>query len=87
MRRATTDTRGRARIGVPRRGLTCVDAGPDSKRLLAVAAYARTALGPTIECGSGLTTLVLGLYAPDGTWTLEYNPLWRWEFGITCKTI
>lgn len=47
--------------------------------LLAVAAYARVAPGPAVECGSGLTTLVLGLYASHGTWTLEHNPLWRWE--------
>jgi hypothetical protein len=36
--------------------------------------------GPILECGSGLTTLVLGHLAAKRkiqTWSLEHNPLWH----------
>jgi predicted O-methyltransferase YrrM len=40
---------------------------------------ARTARGPIVECGSGLSTLLLGIMAREsGTrvWTLEHDPIW-----------
>jgi hypothetical protein len=41
----------------------------------AVAAYGRSATGPVLECGSGLTTLVLAAVGAD-VWTLEHDEQW-----------
>jgi predicted O-methyltransferase YrrM len=47
--------------------------------LQAVAAAALSERGPVLECGSGLTTLVLGAVAKktgSSVWTLEHEPRW-----------
>ena len=41
--------------------------------------YARQTKGPVLECGSGLSTLLLGIVAQCAgkvVWTLEHNRLW-----------
>ncbi len=46
--------------------------------VLAALNYAATAKGPVLECGSGLTTLALGLTAAvtAPVWSLEHHPEW-----------
>jgi hypothetical protein len=42
----------------------------------------REARGPILECGSGLSTLLVGLVAKDKgveVWTLEHDPFWAGE--------
>lgn len=60
-------------------------------------AHALEAAGPVLECGSGLSTLLLGLVAQRNgvrVWTLEHNPFWAErvrgalaEFGITAAEV
>lgn len=47
----------------------------ESDYLVEVAQRAQAADGPIVECGSGLTTFLLALYAPPGVsvWALESN--------------
>lgn len=48
--------------------------------LLALRDHAARATGPILECGSGLSTLVLGLEGSRGgnkVWSLEHHPEWR----------
>lgn len=40
-----------------------------------VATYGRSASGPVLECGSGLTTLVLAAVGAD-VWVLEHDEFW-----------
>lgn len=44
--------------------------------LEACIALGRSAKGPILECGSGLTTLVLGAVSSHPVITLEHNPIW-----------
>jgi len=47
--------------------------------LAAVLRHARTGAGPVLECGSGLSTLVLGLalrHRARAVWSLEHDPFW-----------
>jgi hypothetical protein len=46
--------------------------------LAAAAAAARSGTGPVLECGSGLTTLVLATVSGAGSqvWSLEHDPRW-----------
>lgn len=47
--------------------------------LAALLHHARTAAGPVLECGSGLSTLVLGLalrHRARTVWSLEHDPFW-----------
>jgi predicted O-methyltransferase YrrM len=39
-----------------------------------VISHARQTTGPILELGSGLTTLLLAVYAPQRTWTFEHLP-------------
>lgn len=48
----------------------------DVDYLAEVCARAREASLPTVECGSGLTTLLLGIYATEPVWSLEQAPRW-----------
>jgi hypothetical protein len=45
--------------------------------LEAVCHWASRVRGPILECGSGLTTLLLGILAPDRVTTLEHLPEWK----------
>jgi hypothetical protein len=47
----------------------------EDEYLEAVAFYGRSAHGPVLECGSGLTTLVLAAVGAD-VWTIEHDPFW-----------
>ena len=45
--------------------------------------------GPILECGSGLTTLLLGQVAGSRkvqTWSLEHNPLWHQRVSSALKS-
>ena len=56
--------------------------------LEAVARYAMDAKGPILECGSGLTTLLLGVIAGSrgvDVWTLEHSPDWHLRVSDTLK--
>lgn len=47
--------------------------------LAAVLRHARAGAGPVLECGSGLSTLVLGLalrHRARTVWSLEHDPFW-----------
>jgi hypothetical protein len=47
--------------------------------LAAMLRYCDSADGPVLECGSGLSTVLLGLAAQrrgNTVWSLEYEPLW-----------
>jgi predicted O-methyltransferase YrrM len=47
--------------------------------LLDVCQRARSTTGPILECGSGLTTVLMGILAPDDTprvFALEHEPQW-----------
>lgn len=46
-----------------------------SEYLEAVASYCRSTGGPILECGSGLTTLVLASLGAE-VYTLEHDPVW-----------
>lgn len=48
-----------------------------SDYLIELAERCRTADGPILECGSGLTTLIAGVYAPRRSVSLEQDPKWR----------
>ena len=53
-----------------------------------VARRAASVEGPVLECGSGLTTLLLGLLAGRRgfeTWSLEHHPEWRARVGSALK--
>jgi hypothetical protein len=45
--------------------------------LSAVLDYAEGERGPILECGSGLTTLLLALVAPRAVWSLEHTKEWQ----------
>lgn len=45
--------------------------------LAAVLAYGRRAAGPILECGSGLSTVVLAKVSRQPVWSLEHDPRWR----------
>ena len=50
--------------------------------------HARTANGPILECGSGLSTILLGVVAQrNGTkvWSLEHDPFWAAKIRSTLK--
>ena len=49
----------------------------DTSYLEAVCYWASRIRGPILECGSGLTTLLLGIIAPDQVTTLEHLPKWK----------
>jgi Methyltransferase domain len=49
----------------------------DTAYLEAVCNWAGQVKGPILECGSGLTTLLLGLIAGDQVTTLEHLPKWK----------
>lgn len=54
----------------------------------AVLKHARTANGPILECGSGLSTILLGVVAQrNGTkvWSLEHDPFWAAKVRSTIK--
>jgi hypothetical protein len=47
--------------------------------MLAMLRYASRSSGPILECGSGLSTLLLGLTADrtgNTVWSLEHDPVW-----------
>ncbi len=48
----------------------------DNAYLRAVCGYASHIRGPILECGSGLTTLLLGIIAPGRVTSLEHIPDW-----------
>jgi hypothetical protein len=50
--------------------------------------YARAADGPILECGSGLSTILLGLVAQKNSnkvWSLEHSPFWAKRVRSTLK--
>jgi len=49
----------------------------DTSYLEAVCNWASQVKGPILECGSGLTTLLLGALAPGQVTTLEHVPEWK----------
>jgi Methyltransferase domain len=49
----------------------------DLPYLRTVLDYAAHARGPILECGSGLTTLLLALAAPRAAWSLEHMKEWQ----------
>jgi hypothetical protein len=49
----------------------------DTSYLEAVCHWASRVRGPILECGSGLTTLLLGVVARDQVITLEHMPEWK----------
>ncbi len=49
----------------------------DTSYLEAVCYWASRIRGPILECGSGLTTLLLGIIAPNRATTLEHLPEWK----------
>ena len=49
----------------------------DVSYLLAVLDYAEGQRGHFVECGSGLTTVLLALIAPDKVWSLEHLEEWQ----------
>jgi hypothetical protein len=49
----------------------------DLPYLRTVLDYATHARGPILECGSGLTTLLLALAAPRAAWSLEHMKEWQ----------
>ena len=54
-----------------------------------IAKKAATTEGPILECGSGLTTLLLGQLAGRRkvqTWSLEHNPLWHQRVSSALRT-
>ena len=56
--------------------------------LRAVAQHALQAQGPILECGSGLTTLILGIFGAQRgveTWTLENSPAWHRRLTETLR--
>jgi predicted O-methyltransferase YrrM len=51
--------------------------------------YARIANGPILECGAGLSTILLGLLAErndNRVWSLEHNSFWAEKVRSTLKT-
>lgn len=50
----------------------------DSQYLSAVLQYAQRETGPVLECGSGLTTLLLSLAGSRSVWSLEHMAEW-WD--------
>jgi Methyltransferase domain len=49
----------------------------DTTYLEAVCRWASRVQGPILECGSGLTTILLGIVAPGRVTTLEHMPEWK----------
>lgn len=49
----------------------------DTAYLEAVCSWATHVRGPILECGSGLSTILLGIIAPDRVTTLEHLPEWQ----------
>jgi hypothetical protein len=49
----------------------------DVAYLSAVLGYAHESPGPILECGSGLTTVLLGLLEGRPVWSLEHLRAWR----------
>jgi hypothetical protein len=45
--------------------------------LAALLSYGRRAAGPILECGSGLSTVVLAKVTRQPVWSLEHDPGWR----------
>lgn len=53
-----------------------------------VAKWAAQTEGPVLECGSGLTTIILGLLAGRrgvSTWSLEHHPEWHTHVNATLQ--
>jgi predicted O-methyltransferase YrrM len=57
--------------------------------LLEVCRRARQTRGPILECGSGLTTVLMGVLAPDDTTprvtSLEHDPEWRQRVQVVLQ--
>jgi cellulose synthase/poly-beta-1,6-N-acetylglucosamine synthase-like glycosyltransferase len=51
-----------------------------------VALECREAKGKILECGSGLTTLIAGIYAPGRVFSLEHIPHWHSRIEQALKT-
>lgn len=54
-----------------------IKGGPEATFLSEVSHQSAIAEGPVLECGSGLTTIVAGLYARYGVWSLEHHARYR----------
>src|SRR6266540_459416 len=61
--------------------------GAELDYLEEVARRAVTTDGPVLECGSGITTILLGLLAGRGVeiWTLEHHPEWKMRVEAVLK--
>ena len=73
------DAPGRGLLAALRSGWGNEGFTADLYYLEEVARRAATTAGPVLECGSGLTTLVLGILAGRRgveTWSLEQDPVW-----------
>ena len=57
----------------------------DISYLEAVFRWASGARGPILECGSGLTTVLLGMVAPHHVTTLEHMPEWKDHVELVAK--
>jgi predicted O-methyltransferase YrrM len=60
---------------------------PDLDYLLGVATAAAQTSGAILECGSGLTTLVLATIAPGRVVSLEHNPVWLWQMRLEIRRL
>jgi len=49
----------------------------DTEYLARIASECRDAKGKILECGSGLTTIIAGIYAPGRVFSLEHMPVWH----------
>jgi hypothetical protein len=57
----------------------------DTSYLEAVCRYASRVRGPILECGSGLTTILLGVVARDRITSLEQMPAWKEHVQLVAK--
>jgi len=60
---------------------------PDLDYLLGVATAATHTSGAILECGSGLTTLVLATIAPGRVVSLEHNVVWLWQMRLELRRL